>query len=371
MPDWAAIRREYPALEGRAFLNTATFGQLSLRTVAAMRAHLDRRQANACADFLSWFDDHDRLREKLARLINCKASDVAFIPNAAAALGLLTAGMDWREGDEIAILDNEFPNQIYAPKHLAARGVVVRETPWPQFLDSINARTRLVSVSSVNYSTGFRVPLADVAARCRETGAVFYVDGTQSAGALDFDFSALEPDMFAVNCYKWMLAPNGAGFMAVHKRLRERLEPLSIGWRSHEGWRSVDNLHQGAPVFAASAEKYEGGMLSSMVLYGLEASVDFLLETGMSAVEARSLALARQVRQVAVRLGGGALPHHDSPIAALRFEGVDSSALARSLKARDIQVSARYGLLRVSTHFYNDNTDVEALESALRSELRR
>jgi selenocysteine lyase/cysteine desulfurase len=371
MPDWPAIRREYPALEGRAFLNTATFGQLSLRTVAAMRAHLDHRQGNACADFLSWFDDHDRLRDKLARLIHAEAADIAFIPNAAAALGLLTAGVNWREGDEIAILDNEFPNQIYAPKNLTARGVVVRETPWPHFLDSITERTRLVSVSSVNYSTGFRVPLTEVEARCRQTGAIFYVDGTQSAGALDFDFSRLAPDMFVVNCYKWMLAPNGAGFMAVHKRLRERLEPLSIGWRSHEGWRNVDNLHQGAPVFVSSAEKYEGGMLSSMVLYGLEASVDFLLETGMAAIEARDLALAAEVRHMAARLGGEALPQHDSAIAALRFEGVDSSALARALKARDIQVSARYGLLRVSTHFYNDNTDVEALESALRGELRR
>lgn len=371
MPDWAAIRNEYPALSGRTFLNTATFGQLSRRTVAAMQAHLEHRQSNACADFLSWFDDHDRLREKLALLIHAEPSDIAFIPNAAAALGLLTAGIEWREGDEIAILENEFPNQIYAPKHLTARGVTVRESPWPEFLSAITPRTRLVAVSSVNYSTGFRVPLAEIAARCRETGTIFYLDGTQSAGALDFDFSALQPGMFAVNCYKWMLAPNGAGFMAVHKRLREHLEPLSIGWRSHEGWRNVDNLHQGAPVFVSSAEKYEGGMLSSMVLYGLEASVDFLLEVGMPAVEARALALAAEVRRMAARLGGGALPHHDSAIAALRFDGVDSSALARALKARDIQVSARYGLLRVSTHFYNDHSDVEALESALRGELFR
>jgi selenocysteine lyase/cysteine desulfurase len=370
MPDWSAIRKEYPALQGRTFLNTATFGQLSNRTTAAMLAHLDHRQQNACADFLSWFDDHDRLRSKLAQLIHAEPADIAFIPNAAAALGLLTAGIDWREGDEIAILDNEFPNQIYAPKNLTARGVTVRETPWPEFLDSINPRTRLVTVSSVNYSTGFRLPLLEIAARCRAAGALFYLDGTQSAGALDFDFSRVQPHLFSVNCYKWMLAPNGAAFMAVHPRLRDRLAPLSVGWRSHQGWRNVDNLHQGAPVFVSSAEKYEGGMLSSMVLYGLEASVDFLLETGMPAIEARALSLAAEVRNAAARLGGHALPHHDSAIAALRFDGVDSSALARSLKARDIQVSARYGLLRVSTHFYNDLSDVDTLESALRDELR-
>jgi selenocysteine lyase/cysteine desulfurase len=167
-----------------------------------------------------------------------------------------------------------------------------------------------------------------------------------------------------------MLAPNGAAFMAVHPRLRDRLQPLSIGWRSHEGWRNVDNLHQGAPVFKTSAEKYEGGMLPSVVLYALESSVDFLLETGLDAVEARDLSLAAEVRAAAARLGGASLPYPDSAIAALRFEGVDSSALARALKARDIQVSARYGLLRVSTHFYNDLSDVETLESALRDELR-
>jgi selenocysteine lyase/cysteine desulfurase len=370
VPDWQAIRREYPALEGRTFLNTATFGQLSRRTVGAMHAHIEHRQKTACGHFLSWFDDHDRLRTKLARLIRAEAADIAFIPNAAAALGLLTAGIEWQEGDEIAILENEFPNQIYAPKHLAGRGVAVREQPWPQLLDAITPRTRLVTVSSVNYSTGFRVPLEPIAQRCRETGALFYLDGTQSCGALDFDFSAVQPDMYSVNCYKWMLAPNGAAFMAVHPRLRDRLQPLSIGWRSHEGWRNVDNLHQGAPVFKTSAEKYEGGMLPSVVLYALESSVDFLLETGLDAVEARDLSLAAEVRAAAARLGGASLPYPDSAIAALRFEGVDSSALARALKARDIQVSARYGLLRVSTHFYNDLSDVETLESALRDELR-
>lgn len=371
MTDWTGIRKQFPALEGRTFLNTATFGQLSLRTVAAMHAHIEHRQRNACADFLSWFDDHDRLRAKLARLIRAGVEDIAFVPNAAAALGTLTAGIDWREGDEIATLENEFPNQVYAPKHIAAHGVTVREEPWPGLLDAITPRTRLVSVSSVNYSTGFRVPLQAIAQRCRETGAIFYLDGTQSCGALDFDFAAIQPDMFAVNCYKWMLAPNGAAFMAVHPRLRARLDPLSIGWRSHEGWRNVDNLYQGAPVFKHSAEKYEGGMLPSVVLYGLEASVDLLLETGLDAIEARNLALAAEVRAAAARLGGESLQCPDSAIAALRFEGVDSGRLARALKARDIQVSARYGLLRVSTHFYNDPSDVETLESALRAELRR
>ncbi|WP_321471838.1 aminotransferase class V-fold PLP-dependent enzyme [uncultured Paludibaculum sp.] len=365
--DWPAIRELYPALRDRTFLNTATFGQLSRLTVEAMTRHFQHRDELACSDFLGWFEDHDRLREKLARLIRAEASDIAFLPNSNAGLAILMHSIDWREGDEILTLEGEFPNNIYAPAYLSSRGVKLVEAPWPALLESISERTRLVAVSSVNYTTGFRVPLDQLSAALQGRDIRLYVDATQMLGAVRFDFSSIQPDVLAVNCYKWMLAPNGVGFMAVHPRQRARMEPLAIGWRSHHDWRNVDNLHLGTPVLVDTSEKYEGGMLPSALLYGLEASVDLMLELGPQTIEERVLDLASKTRSALRSTGAEPLPFDNTAIVAARLPGRDASVVARALKQKGVLVSARHGLLRVSTHFYNDEQDIEQLIDSLKS----
>ncbi|MCS7044225.1 MAG: aminotransferase class V-fold PLP-dependent enzyme [Bryobacteraceae bacterium] len=356
MPDWDSIRALYPALGRWTFLNTATFGQLSTRSEQAVLDHFARRRELACADFLDWFDDHDRLRGKLARLIHAAADDIAFFPNASTALGVLVHGLGLSPDDEVLTLGHEFPNQIYAPLFAGARLV---EAPPERLPESFTPRTRLVAISSVNYTNGYRAPLGEIAAECRRRGIPLYVDGTQHAGALEFDFGRIAPDMFAVNCYKWMLAPNGIAFAAVHARLRERLKPLAIGWRSHHDWRNVSALWHGKPELKESAEKYEGGMLPSALLYALEASVDLMLELGPPVIEQRVLELARHAR----RLFPQALPFEDSPIIAAPVP--DAAGAAARLKERRILVSARHGLLRVSTHFYNNEADIARLAEAM------
>lgn len=356
MPDWAAVRGLFPPLERWTFLNTATFGQLSTRSEQAVLDHFARRRELACSDFLSWFDDHDRLRGKIARLIHAAPDDIAFFPNASAALGVLVRGLGLQAGDEVLTLEHEFPNQIYAPLHAGARLV---EAPPERLLDSFTPRTRLVAISSVNYSTGYRAPLEEIAAECRRRGVPLYIDGTQHAGALEFDFGRIAPDMLAVNCYKWMLAPNGIAFAAVHERLRGRLEPLAIGWRSHHDWRNVTALWHGRPQLVASAEKYEAGMLPSALLYALEASVDLMLELGPAVIEQRVLELARKTRA----MFAGALPNEDSPIVAVPM--ADAAQVAARLREQRILVSARHGLLRISPHFYNNEADIARLAEAL------
>jgi len=363
--DWNAIRAEFPALANWTYLNTATFGQLPRATVEAVSRHFARRDEMACSDFLTWFDDADRLRGRVGQLVNCEAGDIAFINSANSALSLLIGGLDWKPGDRIVALQDEFPNNIYCPAVLERVGVEFVETPWERFYDAITPRTRLVVVSTVNYTNGFAPPLEEMARFLRERNVLFFVDGTQSVGALRFDTTRIRPDMLAVHGYKWLLCPNGIGFMYVSPALRERLAPTAVGWRSHHAWRNVDNLHHGAPVFAASAEKYEGGMLASSLLCAMDASVGMMLEIGVDDIERRVRELAAATRQC-LRGLGAQVPEFDSPIVAARFEGRDASALARRLKERRVLVSARHGNLRVSAHFYNTEEDLDRLESELR-----
>ena len=365
-PNWDAIRGEFPALAHWTYLNTATNGQLPRRSTDAVARHFAHRDELACGDFLAWYDDADRIRAKIGRLINCASEDIAFVPNASTALGLLLAGLDWHPGDHVLTLEHEFPNNLYAPGLLQRFGVETTACPWDRFYDSVNPRTRLALLSSVNYNTGFAPPLAEVSEYLHARGVLLFIDGTQSVGAVRFDAARIQPDMLAVHGYKWLFSPDGAGFFYIAPQLRERLPPNVVGWRSHRDWRNVANLHHGIPELLPSAEKYEGGGLPFALLYGMEASLDLILETGPEIIERRVLDLGSKTRAILRQLGA-TVADSASPIVAARFEQRDVSALARTLKEQRVMVAARRGHLRVSPHLYNNEGDLEVFAQALRA----
>jgi selenocysteine lyase/cysteine desulfurase len=243
------------------------------------------------------------------------------------------------------------------------------ETEWESFEDAIARGARLAVLSTANYTNGFRPPLEAISRLCRQHGTLLYVDGTQSVGALTTDLSRVQPSLMAVHGYKWMLSPNGAAFLYVSPEVREWLEPNVVGWRSDSGWREVDHLSHGVPIFMNSAEKYEGGGLNFPSLYAMDVSVQMMLELGPAVIEQRVLQLAGLVRDSLRRLGAtlasDSSPYFNSPIVAARFPGRDASEIARALAAHGVIVSARHGNLRVSTHFYNTAEDVAQLEKGL------
>lgn len=359
--NWDAIRAEFPALGNWTWLNTATFGQVPLRTRAAVDRHFARRDQTACSDFLTWFDDVDEIRALIARLINCQAEDIAFAMNAASALSLFLGGMDWHEGDRIVTLRDEFPNQYYCAASLADRGVELIRMNEINFLPE---RTRAVLVSTVNYSSGYRPDMAFISSLARRAGALLYVDGTQSVGALRFDTAAVQPDMLAVDGYKWLLCPNGAAFFYISPELRRNLRPSVTGWRSDKGWRSVDELHHGAQRLQEGAEKYEGGMLNFPSIYGAGESVRMMLEIGVSCIEQRVLELAGKAAEI-LRRSGASIMYGQTNVLAAHWPDRDASELAKKLQAQRVVVAARHGNLRISPHFYNTEADLELLRAAL------
>lgn len=363
-PDWDRVREEFPALANWTYLNTATYGQMPRQAAAAVARHFEHRDETACADFLAWFEDADQIRADCASLIHARPDDIAFIPNAATALGWLLGGLQWRDGDQILSPAGEFPNNLYAPSVCAASGVEHISAEPDTVLDAITDRTRLLLISSVNYTTGFRPPLRKISERLHRHGGLLYVDGTQGVGALQFDVGDLQPDMLAVHGYKWLLSPNGAGFCYIRPELRRVLNPTQIGWRSDRRWRQVNELHHGVPEFVESAERYEGGMLNFPSLYGMGASVRMILELGPDQIEARVLELTSLCEQV-LAAAGGAVAHSGTPVLSAKFDG-DAAAMAASLRSERILVSARHGRLRVSVHFYNNEADLEKLAGALR-----
>jgi cysteine desulfurase/selenocysteine lyase len=355
--DWAAIRAEFPALEHWTYLNTATYGQMPRRAVEAMTRYSEQRDHFACSNFLDWYDDADRLRNSIARLIHAAPEDIAFVTNAAAALSIVLSGLGIVPGDNIVTLDDEFPNYQYMG--------AARKVPWERFYDSIDERTRLVAFSEVNYATGFRPPLREISKFLAERNVPLFLDGSQSVGALTFDVRETPVDVLAVHGYKWLVSPTGAGFMYVSPAMRAKLPPNIIGWRSHHAWRNVSNLHHGTPEFKDAAEKYEGGGLPFHLVYSMQASVDWMLEIGPDAIEGRVLELAASVRS-RLRNVGATIEDGDSQIVIAGLPGKDASRIVSELRAQKVVVAARHGRLRISPHFYNNEDDLQRLEDVLR-----
>lgn len=344
-------------MERWTYLNTATYGQVPRRAVEAMTAHSNRRNEFASTDFLDWYSDADRIRAGIARLVHAQPEDIAFIPNAATALSIVLAGIAPKPDENIVTLDDEFPNYLYQDS--------ARKVRWDDFYDSVDERTRLVALSEVNYATGFRPPVAEIASFLSNRGVPLFLDGSQSVGALAFDVTKTPVDVLAVHGYKWLLSPTGAGFLYVSPTFRKKLQPNIVGWRSHHDWRNVDRLHSGTPEFKDAAEKYEGGGLPFHLLYAMEASVDWMLEIGTERIERRVLALANTARSM-LRGLDAQVEDTGSQIVIAGFPGNDASLIARTLREQKVVVAARHGRLRVSPHFYNDDEDLTRLESALK-----
>lgn len=359
--DWDSVRAEFPALANWTYLNTATFGQVPRRARAAADAHYARREEAASADFLNWFDDMDEIRALIGELIHCEAADIAFSTNASFALSLFLGGIDWKEGDKIVTLRDEFPNQYYFAASLASQGVELVEL---NEINQLPARTRAVILSTVNYSNGYRPDAALVSELSHRAGALVYLDGTQSVGALSFDIARVKPDVFAVDGYKWLLTPNGATFFYISPELRRTLKPSVMGWRSDKGWRLVDELNHGIALLPEGAEKYEGGMLNFSAIYGASESIRMMLEIGTDVIEQRVLELARLTAEM-LKGTGASIVNENSNIVAAHWPDRDVSALARKLEEQRIVVAARHGNLRVSPHFYNNEADIERLRAAL------
>ena len=361
---WEAVRQEFPTLQKCTYLNTATMGQIPNRSQAELSRHFAERNDAPLRDFMSWFDDLDAIRALVGKLIGCRADDIAFIQNASAALSLMMSGIDWKPGDQILTMDGEFPNQINYAAHLANKGVELVIASCGELLEYLTERTRLVAISTVSYSNGYLAPAAQIGKILRQRGILFYLDGTQSVGALPIDLQQVQPDIFAVHAYKWMLSPHGAAFMYVSPGFRPHLDPAVIGWRSDRSWRSVNSLNQGAPAFSETAEKYEGGMPNFSAIYALGESVRMMLELGPDRIQKRVLELAAHVK-LAVEAAGGAIMYEGSSVVAARFPGRETSALALQLKEHEVIVAARGGNLRVSSHFYNNEEDIRRFSETL------
>lgn len=372
--DWNALRQnEFPVAERWAYFDHAAVAPLPRRSGDAIRAWTEDQERNGCVHWLNWERKLEENRRLVARLLNAEAEEIAYVNSTTQGIGLVAEGFPWQEGDNVVTAAEEYPSNLYPWMNLRDRGVTLRQVPsregrvWVEDLaEAMDDRTRVLTISHVEWSSGFRNDLDALGELCRSRGVAFFVDAIQGLGPFTIDVKRTPIDFLAADGHKWLLGPEGAGLLFVRCEWIERLRPLGVGWHSVVGsFNNPQNEFRLKP----SAQRWEGGSFNMPGLQAFSASVGLLLEIGLPAVSERILDRAEAVRERARRAGwslaGSNRPEDRSGIVALTRDGTDPDALVRQARAQGVALACRRGRLRISPHVYNNADDLDRLAEVL------
>lgn len=371
--DWNALREEFPITRHYNFMNHAAVAPVSRRAANAVRAYLT--QVEEKAYIKGGFYKHvDRVRGLAARLINADADEIAFIKNTSEGISFVANGLTWQTGDNIVSSNAEFPANIYPWQALRSRGVQLRmvleedgRVPLEGIMQAIDSRTRVVSVSSVQFASGFRTDLATLGEYCQSKGVFFCVDAIQSLGVFPIDVRAMGIDFLAADGHKWLCAPEGAGIFYVKKELQGYLRPTTIGWLSMKNPFTFGRYNFD---LADTAQRYEAGSHNVQGIFALGAAIELALELGIERISHRLIQLTDRlvagVRDKGYRVISSRRPTEASGIVAFLSDLHDHEQVQRHLEGEHrIVIAVRCGRLRASPHCYTSEKEIDQLIDVL------
>ncbi|HEX7044695.1 MAG TPA: aminotransferase class V-fold PLP-dependent enzyme [Burkholderiales bacterium] len=363
------LAAEFPLEPGLVYLNHAAVAPWPRRTADAVRAFAEENARRGAAQYAAWLEVERRVRARCAALVNATPDDIALLKNTSEALSVVAHGFPWRPGDNVVIADEEFPSNRIVWESLRPRGVEVREValgadPEEALLAAADGRTRLISVSSVQYASGRRTDLAALGAACRQRGIAFCVDAIQGLGALPHDVDAMHIDFLMADAHKWLLGPEGIAVFYCRDEWRGRLALYQYGWHMVE--RAGDFERKDWEP-ARSARRFECGSPNMLGIHALDASLSLLLEVGIEHIERRVLARAERLFELIrarpdLELITPAAPGRYGGIVTFRHRRRTAAELHARLRERNIICAARGGGVRLSPHFY---TPLAGLEHAV------
>ncbi len=363
---------EFALDEGLCYLNHAAVSPWPQRTVRAVERFADENARLGSRHFVRWQQIEQELRDYLRQLINAAdIEEIALLKSTSEALSVVAWGIDWQAGDQVVITDQEFPSNRIVWESLRCLGVEVieadiskrRDSAESAVIDAITARTRLVSVSAVQYSSGLALDLVAIGAACRRREVAFCVDAIQSIGARPFDVQACQADFVMADGHKWMLGPEGLALFYCRREWLSRLMLRQYGWHMVEAMGDFDN-RDWQP--AHSARRFECGSPNMLGTHALHASVSLLLEIGSQKIHELISEKASYLIDKLNKNGFNILSevHPDRRAGIITFErpGVNTSDLYDYLQAQGVICALRGGGIRFSPHFY---TPEAVLERAL------
>jgi cysteine desulfurase/selenocysteine lyase len=322
-----------------------------------------------------WVKAIEKTRNLFARLINAAPNEISFTGNTSEGLSTVATGVKWKDGDVVMVPVPDFPTNIYPWMNLERLGVkvhFVEKASGGRFgLDQVKKallpRTRLLTVSSVDFCTGFRCDLAALGDFCRRKGILFCVDGIQSLGVIPMDVERFGIHFLAGGGHKWLLSTMGIGALYVSKEVNEEIHPTRVGWKSVVDEEDFFRVHFD---LKPDALRFEPGTMNLLGIAALGAAIELLLNAGIEEIMTRVFALNEVLRD-GLRLRGlevisSMIEHERSGIVSF-LPSVDPGGLFHFLSNNNVMVSLRGDKIRLSPHFYNNESEVEAFFRTLDS----
>lgn len=369
------------------YLNSAYMGPLPRAVQEAGARALALRATPWQITPDDFFAPAERTRALCARLVQADPERVAFVPSASAGLAIVARNLQPRAGQNVVMLGEQFPSNVYAWRHWQGQDVQMRMVPAPMpavcdtaalrerarawqaaVLAAIDADTALVAVEQAHWTDGTLFDLAAISRRCREVGAAFVIDGTQTVGAMPLDVGALQPDALVVHSYKAGLSNYGLGFIVLSERFAQG-RPVEDSWLMREGSERFANLVDYQDRYAPGMRRYDTSLRANpMLIQMLEAACTLLLAWQPARTREYLLAIARPAVQRLLEAGFGVA---DEDLRAANIFGValpaglQPEAVRQALAARHIHVSVRGSSVRVSPHRHSEAGDLMALADAM------
>jgi cysteine desulfurase / selenocysteine lyase len=373
------LRALFPITKRFNYLNHAAVSPLPLPTLAAVESQLRDVHENGSVNFQNWLSVKEQARKLLADLLGARPEQVAFMRNTSDALSTVANGLTWRNGDNIVTFRGEFPSNIYPWLRVRdAFGVQVRmceerdgRIDFEDLARLIDQNTRVVTISHVQYGSGFRVDLERLGRLVRQQDALLVVDVIQALGVVPIDVEAQLVDVAAGASHKWLLAPEGVGYLYLSDRARERIQPTLVGWISVPDPEDFQNFEQG---WKQGALAWETGTGPACLIYGLKASLELLTGIGTPQIAAH---LEELTDYLCERLPedyevvSSRRPGEKSQIVCIRHAAahqqpaMSAMALYARLKKQKIITAPRGDRLRIAPHVYNTREEMDQLVDVL------
>ncbi len=303
-------------------------------------------------------DEFLHIREKIATLINASPEEISLIPNTSFGINLVAHGIPLEPGDKVVTDSLEFPATVFPFVKLSKRGVklsIVRADPYSiteSIINEIDEHTKVVSVSHVSFNTGVRLDVKRVVEKAKKVGAYVLLDVIQSAGALNVDVRELGVDFVVAGGYKWLMAPQGSGFIYVKKGLLE--DPPFYGWKSAKDYLKFDpttfELERGP-------RRFEIGTIDVASNLGLAKSAEFLSKH-KDEIERRVLELSKIAIDLSEDKGLEVITPKEKRSGIVVVKVKEPKKAAERLMQKNIVVSPRGEGIRISAHFYNTEEEI-------------
>jgi selenocysteine lyase/cysteine desulfurase len=374
--NFEALRKEFPVLQRKTYLNSGSYCALANEVRAAFDAYMEDRLLVG-ANWDVWVTKNESVRSLTAKLLNASPDEIAVTASVSAGLNALASALQFTgPRNKVVVSDFEFPTNAqiwHAQEPRGARVVHVPRAadgyiPTEMFEKAIDEQTQLVAITHVCFRNGAKLDIPGIVRLARAKGARVLLDCYQSVGSLDIDVKALDVDFAVGGMLKYLLGTAGIGFLYAKESCVRSLVPTNSGWFAQADITAMDiTANRPAPT----ARRFEAGTPPVVNCYAAEAGLKMLLKIGAPAIEKRNYSLTRRCMQRLEEIGWPSItPVEDARRGAtVAVPSRASALLSAELMKHDIVTSHRDDNVRASFHFYNNDDDVESFIAAMQ-ELR-